>query len=72
MGDTLWFWTLVFTGATAAGWFLSVRPGARHSGVSAPVAVLTLAMAVMLCLLSATADGGGAARHAAYALLSGG
>jgi hypothetical protein len=48
------FWTLAFSGAIVAGWWLAVRPAASPRDLATPVSVLLMLLAVLLGILALT------------------
>lgn len=48
----LLFWIVAVAGTVAGAWWLTVRPGPGPRHLAAPVALLTLALAVVLSLLA--------------------
>ena len=50
------FWIVAIAGTGAAAWWLTVRPGQSPRHVAAPVAILTLVLAVLLSFLAMRPD----------------
>lgn len=48
------FWTLAFSGAIVAGWWLAVRPASSMRDLATPVSVLVLVLAALLGFLALT------------------
>lgn len=65
------FWTLTLTGGVAAGWWLAVRPESSFRSVATPVSVLTILMAVLLCMLAVTGQDVRSVASDAYFLATG-
>lgn len=67
----LTFWIVAMAGTVAAAWWLTVRPGPSPRHLAAPVAVLTLLLAVLLSLLAMRPSNGPAIRSEVVTMVRG-